>query len=150
MKYALLSISLLLILILPGCVNAKAELDTKIEGIAAGIAGKIEKSSSEIKQDLKAGHDVNNITQQFTKEVLESIRSTNRTNAWNTSIANLVVLGVMLALIIAAAVVICVLFNKSRVRADDRARMAMGKLERALTLVPPSEADRVFPKNDKE
>lgn len=134
-----------------GCIDAEVRAKADAE-LAAGLMNSINKTTNELKQDIKAGNDVNNITQTFTKEVLEAIQSTNRTNAWNTSIANLVVLGVMLALIIAGTIVICVFFHRSRVRADTRAQEAQAalrtqqaKFERALAMMPPGEAEKMFP-----
>jgi len=125
----------------------QAMIDAKMQAVAAGIAGKIETTTNDLKQNLQAGHDINNTTQQFTKETLEAIKSANRTNAWNTSGALFVVLGVMLALIISAAVVICTVFNNARKDAQGEVRTKQAQLERALAILPPDEIDKVFPKS---
>lgn len=130
--------------------QAQAMVDAKLNAIAAGIAGKIESTTNDLKQNLQAGHDVNNINQQFTKEVLAAIQSSNATNAWNTTVANLVLLGI----IIAAAVTVCLVFRgRAKASADD-AREARGELkfkqvqlERAMGALAPQEVDRVFPKS---
>lgn len=129
-----------------------ATLDNKMQGIA-GIAGKIDQTTNDMKQNLQAGHDVNNITQSFTKEVLASIVSANHTNAWNTTVANLVVLGVIVVLVAGAAFVVCMLFRSAKNSAEASVRdMKMQlhskqeMLERALTHLPPDVAEKVFPK----
>lgn len=125
----------------------QAMLDAKVQAIAAGIAGKIETTTNDLKQNLQAGHDVNNVTQNFTKETLEAVKSANRTNAWNTSGALFVVLSVMLALIIGAAIVICVVFNNQRKDAQGEVKTKQIQLERALAILPPHEVERMFPKS---
>lgn len=142
-------LALFLGLLVQGCkmdTEARVEAEARLNSTAAGIAGKVESSSSEIKQEMKAQRDIINTTQNFTKEVLEAIKSANRTNAWNSTVALLCVLGVAVTLIISGAVVVCVVFNRMRVKAENDARDMGGRLQRALAILPPSEADKVFPR----
>lgn len=59
--------------------NLKAELDSNIQG-QAGINNKISNMKTELTNDLKAGHDVNNT--QFNTEMLNALKSANHLTFW--------------------------------------------------------------------
>lgn len=64
-------------------LKVNANLDAKLEALGAaqaGINNKIDQQTSELKQKMEAGRDVNNTNTQFTKEMLETIKSLNQTS----------------------------------------------------------------------
>lgn len=125
----------------------QAQLDVKINAVAAGIAGKIETTTNDLKQNMQAGRDVITSNQQFTKEVLSAIQSADKTSAWNTTVAMLTLMGIILGV----CLIICWFMNSSRKNALHLADGLQGQLkekqatlERALTLLPPESHDKVF------
>jgi hypothetical protein len=104
-------------------IQVNASLEAKIQAVASaqiGMGNKLENYTSELKQNLSAGHDVNNSTNQFTQEMLQALKSANDT----TIQTNYFYMKIFLALISAVTSIVCYFFNASRKRADLRAQEA--------------------------
>jgi hypothetical protein len=153
---------------LPGCVKAKANVDTdiktdintelqaridpKLDAVIAGQAGvnnKLETISNEVRQELRAGRDVNNTNVQFNHEMLEALKSANAVAV--ESIRNFAY--VLVSLFGAITTILTTVFYRGKKKAErmfeDSNRELKSKqmqLERAIGALPPETADRLFPK----
>jgi hypothetical protein len=69
---------------LVAAIKVSAELEAKVSALGAaqvGIGNKLDQTTSELKQSFSAGHDVNSTNTQFTKEMLEALKSANQTTS---------------------------------------------------------------------
>jgi hypothetical protein len=131
-------------------IKVNAELNAKVDALASaqvGVGNKVDSAVSEFKQSLTAGRDVNNSTVQFNKEMLRALESANEVAT--ASIKQFA--AVLLALISTAATIVGLVLRASRKRAELRAEQsknemlaAHGKLERAMAVLPPSDAAKVL------
>lgn len=121
--------------------NMQADLQAKLEALGAaqaGIGNKIEQSTSEMKQAMTAGHDVNSTNTQFTKEMLQALQSANQTTSTTSSQWAWVLTGIVSAL---SGIGMAYLHSQKKgaetraVKAEERSMEAHKKVERALCVM---------------
>jgi len=161
--FCLVSLSIMSVLMfaLPGCVKAKANLDTdiktearvdpRLDAVIAGQAGvnnKLETISNEVRQELRAGRDVNNTNVQFNHEMLEALKSANSVAV--ESIRNFAY--ILVSLFGGITTILTTVFYRGKKKAEqerDISRSALREkqvqLERAIGALPPETAERLFP-----
>lgn len=155
---------MLFIPFLPGCVKAKANLDTtietrvdpRLEAVIAGQAGlnnKMETISNEVRQELRAGRDVNNTNVQFNHEMLEALKSANAVAV--ESIRNFAY--ILVSLFGGITTVLTTIFYRGKKKAEQERDVAnrslkskQMQLERAMAVLPPETAERVLNRPDSE
>ena len=99
---------------LSATVTAVAKLDAKLDAMVTAQVG-VGNEVRSLKQDLTAGHDVNQT--QFTEEMLAALQSANHTATW----ASAIYAAVIVALVVCATVAISLILHRSRQRAEKRA-----------------------------
>jgi hypothetical protein len=124
---------------------AQTDMQAKMEAFGAaqaGIGNKIEQSTSEMKQAMTAGHDVNSTNTQFTKEMLQALQSANQTTSTTSSQWAWVLMGVISAL---SSIGMAYLHYQKKgaetraMKAEERSMEAHKKVERALMVMTGSE-----------
>lgn len=123
-------------------IGLQSMVDAKIQGVAAGIAGKIDTTTSDLKQNIQAGRDVKNINQQFTKEDLEAIQGAQRVLLW-------ILLGAFAAVVLIVYFVMNKSVNTANANAGEartQLHSAQATLNRAMSFVPSEHHDKIFPK----
>lgn len=133
-------------------VEINAKLEAKVSIYAAGQAGvnnKLDQYQNELKQELKAGRDVNNSTVQFNKEMLEALRSANQVT--EVSLKQFAV--ILLAIISLVGTIFTIMYRRRAVKAETKnveldrdLKTKQMQFERAIAMLPPPEAERIFPK----
>jgi hypothetical protein len=104
-------------------LKVNADLSAKMEalgGAQAGFNNKIDQQTSEMKQKIEAGRDVNSVNTQFTKEMLETIKSLNQTNIDTSKQWSYVLAG----LISSIAGIVSLYLHKQKTKAEDREKVA--------------------------
>lgn len=106
-------------------IKMKSEIESSIRAdlnaiaaAQAGIGNKIERNTEMLSQSSKAGRDAFQIHQNLSKESVEALRSSNRTIFW-TTIGSL---GMCLAMVVICASVVVAFLERSRKRAELRAK----------------------------
>ena len=134
----------------------KAEMDARLNAQAnaqVGVNNRLETRIEDFKQEISAGRDANTHITEFSKEMLDALRSANDVS--NTTTRNFAY--ILVSLITAAASVLIAFIKNAHKKAEVRAEKAVqesrayqNRFERAIAAMPPHDAKTMFPDQFKE
>jgi len=123
-------------------MEANLKLQSAIDNMSAqvGVGNKLESIKEELKQTMTAGHDVNSSVVQFNRETLEAMKSANEvTNKTVKEFAYILV-----SLFGAMSTIVSIIMRNRAKRAETQVAAKDITLQRALAILPPTEAQRVI------
>ena len=117
-------------------IKLNAELNAKLQAVGnaqVGLSNDFKSSISEMKQDFKAGGDI--VNSQFTKEMLEALKSANKTTVDTSLFYALILVGI----VVAACLVLLALVHRGVKKAEGNADYYQKMMVRASSLLPPEQ-----------